>query len=166
MKKVTKFIPNSLKACYQEDPVSSNLWTWSERLTLCGRIILIVLIVIGFISTIIDGIVAYDMSYSTGGSVFIAIITSLVSWTLYAVIEYFTYHVLSLLIAALASIVENTRISADVALYSKAKEEGLLVKTTPVAKGSGEGTWRCKKCGRIMPQYTGTCACGNTKYEN
>ncbi len=25
-------------------------------------------------------------------------------------------------------------------------------------------SWKCRKCGRINPLYTGTCACGNTKY--
>ncbi len=28
------------------------------------------------------------------------------------------------------------------------------------------GGWKCKKCGRINPSYTGTCACGMTKGEN
>lgn len=27
------------------------------------------------------------------------------------------------------------------------------------------GGWKCSKCGRVNPSYTGTCACGGTKYE-
>jgi len=159
-------IPQSLKECYLEDGLSGKLKSWSERLEHGGEIIFRILIIVGIISTIVDGIEAKHMEDITGGSVWVTIISSLIIWSLYAAIEYFVYRALSLLIAALASIVENTRITANVALYSKAKEERLAVKTTPVDKGSGEGTWRCSKCGRIMPQYTGTCACGNTKYEN
>ena len=25
--------------------------------------------------------------------------------------------------------------------------------------------WKCSKCGRANPHYTGTCACGNSKYD-
>ena len=32
-----------------------------------------------------------------------------------------------------------------------------------ILKNSG---WKCKKCGRVNPSYTGTCACGNTKANN
>jgi len=28
-----------------------------------------------------------------------------------------------------------------------------------------EGGWTCKKCGTNHPSYTGTCSCGNSKYE-
>jgi len=28
------------------------------------------------------------------------------------------------------------------------------------------GGWKCNFCGKVNPQYTGTCSCGNTKYEN
>lgn len=27
------------------------------------------------------------------------------------------------------------------------------------------GGWKCSKCGRVNPSYTGTCACGGSKYE-
>lgn len=29
-----------------------------------------------------------------------------------------------------------------------------------------KGGWQCKKCGRVNPEYTSTCACGLTKQEN
>lgn len=29
-----------------------------------------------------------------------------------------------------------------------------------------KGGWKCNFCGKVNPQYTGTCSCGNTKYEN
>ena len=31
---------------------------------------------------------------------------------------------------------------------------------------NSQSSWTCKKCGRTMPEYTGTCACGNSKSQN
>lgn len=28
------------------------------------------------------------------------------------------------------------------------------------------GGWRCHKCGKVNPNYTGTCSCGKDKFEN
>ena len=28
---------------------------------------------------------------------------------------------------------------------------------------AGKDKWKCEECGRVNPDYTGTCACGNTK---
>ena len=28
------------------------------------------------------------------------------------------------------------------------------------------GGWICNKCGKVLPSYTGTCGCGNTRLKN
>ena len=34
-----------------------------------------------------------------------------------------------------------------------------------VNRTAGPNEWKCNKCGRINPNYTGTCACGTSKYD-
>ena len=51
-----KKVPKSLKECYATDNVSSNLWSWSNRLEEWGRTFLVILIIVGIISTITDAI--------------------------------------------------------------------------------------------------------------
>ena len=158
-----KKVPKSLKECYATDNVSSNLWSWSEWLEVWGGRVLVILIIIGIISTIGQAIQVADIDEDL---VFITVITSMITWILYAFIEYCAYHVLSLLIASLATIVLNTRITANVAIYNVAKEEGLFnekpeTHTSPTTKQTSayslsklanektnsNGAWICKECG-------------------
>ena len=158
-----KKVPKSLKECYATDKVSSNLWSWSERLEVWGGRVLVILIIIGIISTIGQAIQVVDIDEDL---VFITVITSIITWILYAFIEYCVYHVLSLLIASLATIVQNTRITANIAIYNVAKEEGLFneepethsspktkqpsgYSLSKLANGrtDSNGSWICKECG-------------------
>ena len=43
----------------------------------------------------------------------------------------------------------------DEKMYEKANERTL-----------NAGGWKCNGCGKILPHYTGTCGCGNTKANN
>ncbi len=43
------------------------------------------------------------------------------------------------------------------------KQEEELARAERILK---EGGWQCANCGKVHPKYTGTCGCGNTKYEN
>lgn len=144
-------IPKSLKDCYATDYVSSNLWNWSNQLESWGRIILVILIIIGIISTIGQAVLVAEDNVDF---VFLTVITSIATWTFYAFIEYCVYHVLSLLIASLATIVQNTRITANVAIYNAAKEEGNPNGETGYSSSkldnertSGSTLWICKECG-------------------
>lgn len=150
-----KKIPKSLKDCYATDNVSSNLWNWSNWLEVWGGRVLIILIIIGIISTIGD---AREISIIDEDLVFMTVISSITTWVLYAFIEYCAYNALSLLIAALATIVQNTKITANIALYNTAKEEGLLDKedesstatqkaVSSSPKSANTGPWICRKCG-------------------
>ena len=119
--KSNKQIPKNLEECTSPDLTATNLHHWSEKLENWGQILFIILIVIGIISTIIDTINMADINEDMAFATFL---TSAITWALYAFIEYCTYHVLALLISALASITQNTIISANVALYESAKSEG------------------------------------------
>ena len=65
---------------------------------------------------------------------------------------------LSLMLLAFAEILENQEylISASAELLRRIEGE----ESVP------ENGWKCTGCGRINPDYTGTCACGKTKQEN
>jgi len=118
-----KKIPKSLEDCCETDKVSGILWSWSDWLELWGSRILVVLIILGVISIIGQ---AMQVANIDEDMVFLTVVTSALTWSLYAIIEYCVYHVLSLLVASLATIVQNTRITANVALYNAAKEDGAI----------------------------------------
>ena len=41
-----------------------------------------------------------------------------------------------------------------------------MIKSQKVETTSPATNWKCKKCKKINPAYTGTCSCGNTREEN
>lgn len=113
--KISKRIPKTLEECVQSDATVTNLHIWAERLESWGAVLCAVLIIIGVISTIIATVNMADVNEDL---IFSTCLTSIITWGLYAFIEYCVYHVLALLISALASITQNTIISANVALLN------------------------------------------------
>ena len=76
--------------------------------------------VIGVIETILSGISAAEIDEEM---VFGVVISSLIQWFFYAVIEYAAYNFISTILYALGSIVESARTSANVELYKLYKDE-------------------------------------------
>jgi len=161
--KSEKQIPRNLDECAQPDTTASNLHYWSERLENWGQRLFVILIIIGVFSTIA---VMFNMSDIDDGEGFMICITTAVTWGLYAFIEYCAYHVLALLISALASITQNTIIAANVALYNASINQteptatsivpeatpsvanmSTPLKTTAQKETAEYGTWVCKNCG-------------------
>lgn len=117
--KKDKKIPQTLSECTRADDTVSNLHIWSERLENWGQVLFVILIIVGIISTISATIEMADVDEDL---VFSTLIGSAASWSLYAFIEYCAYHVLALLISALASITQHTIITANVALFEATKD--------------------------------------------
>ena len=109
-----KTVPKNLKECYQTDSVTHNLWTWAERLEKFGQIfaifVLIAIIIVAF-ALLID---------SGDGWIFLLF---LIAAPLSAFLEYISFHILALLIGSLASIVQHTKITANLNLYNSSKED-------------------------------------------
>ncbi len=170
----TKKVPKNLNECYKTDNTSQNLWSWCERLENWGKFLFWFIVVSGLIMSITSSITVREITkgmYYTYTDTetsfdFALFITSLVSTAIYAFIEYCVYHVLALLISSLATIVQNTRIAANVALYNAAKEEGIPNKEQESSTSSASkqnvgyslskladektntnGSWICKECG-------------------
>ena len=179
--KSEKQIPKTLSECTRPDATASNLHHWSEKLENWGQILFALIVVFGIIATIVETVnmvdINEDMAFATA-------ITSAATWALYAFIEYCAYHVLALLISALASITQNTIISANVALYEASKNctdpipqqapaqhtpifsdkltdsYSQTVNRTPVP----DGMWVCQNCGTKNSLNYGQCKkCGKFK---
>ena len=174
--KEQKQVPQSLSECTAQDKTATNLHIWAERLEKWGSILFGLLILVGIISTITQTIEVADINEDLA---FSACITSLITWGLYAFIEYCAYHALALLVSALASITQNTIITANVALYEASKNEPKAAPVqsapkfsaasfstdsfTPIPKGPAPtaNTWVCKNCGTSNKKEYGQCKkCG------
>ncbi len=116
--KSDKQIPKTLNECIRTDSTVSNLHAWAERLERWGETLFVILIVVGVIATIIEAAALVDVNEDM---IFPTIVTSIITWGLYAFIEYCAYHVIALLISALASITQHTMISANIALLESSK---------------------------------------------
>ena len=128
-----KEIPKKLDECYKQDNVTLNLWKWSAWLEKWGKVALYGIIIIGLILSVAGAISTKEVTYGTYYTYtktetdfnFLYFVTTIVSTVAYAIIEYVAYHILALLVGALADIVQHTRITADVALYNASKHEKL-----------------------------------------
>lgn len=133
-----KKIPKSFKDCYKTDGLTQNLWLWCERLENWGKILFWVLIVGGLILSISTSIVEKEVvvreaTYWSEAETelrktfdFEIFIQLLLETALYAFLEYCAYHILALLVGSLATIVQHTKITANISLYKFAKAEGVV----------------------------------------
>lgn len=133
-----KKIPKNFKECYETDNVTQNLWIWCERLEKWGKILFWVLIVGGLILSISTSIVEKEVvvreaTYWGEAETelrktfdFEIFIPLLLETALYAFLEYCAYHILALLVGSLATIVQHTKITANITLYNSAKTEGVI----------------------------------------
>ena len=154
-------IPNTLEECTYTGATVSNLNHYAQQLEMWGKRLLIILIVVGIIFTIVETVGLIDVNEEL---IIPTLISSLLSRSIYAVIEFFAYHVLAMLIRALAAITANTTITANVALWEASKKESSVVevvpehqqatqtadkpvkRTTPVI--NADNSWICPNCGQ------------------
>ena len=149
-------IPKTLGECLEIDPLSKNLWDWAENLEKFGAIILLLIIIAGIVFT---GLAVVEADYN-GESLLWRGCSTLFTWVFYAIIEYCVYHALSLLMSALATIVQNTTISANVAAYKAGIERGAVNRQTATNQGNlycpqclnpvKYGDSKCHKCGQVF----------------
>lgn len=121
-------IPKTLKECLRPNQEAMELREWAERIKGWGVIVFFILCFIGFVVSIMAGksSISSQMNEFMGDTStfdWASFFGSLFAWVIYAVIECCAYNVLVLLINSLASIIENTKITANVALYKSQLEE-------------------------------------------
>lgn len=188
--KSEKQIPKTLSECTSPDATASNLHIWSERLERLGKILFWLLIILGTLFAILSSVETVEVPgyyYSKSKTTFHfeIFLSSMLQIGIYAFIEYCAYHVLALLISALACITQNTIISANVALYTAAMDiphPETVQSTTPTSAPKApvfmdkktdtfsqssdsttlpNSTWVCKDCGANNSSNYGQCKkCG------
>ena len=96
--------PTSIEDCTNQDKVTVNLWKWASKLETFGKILLVMII--------LGGAVIFANSLEADerrASIY------LITYFICAFVEYRVYHVLALLIASLARIVQSNRTMARLA---------------------------------------------------
>ncbi len=133
------------------------------RLETLGKILFVAIIVIGVITAITSSfyedisIYSYRTETKFDWGMFFL---QLMDTALTAFIEYCVYHVVALLIGALASITQNTRATARILEYKETVSKKSVMHETRYPQA---GEWKCSNCGRINQNYVGTCGCGTRK---
>lgn len=167
-------IPKTLEDCYKEDSVAKELKSWSERVESFGSTALAGLVVIGVIVSVVGSFQPDrhgDVEFS-----FSAFLASALIWGIYVGIEYIAYKVLGLILVAYAKMVQNSSVSARVALYQVSKKDGVAeekevkvekVNKTPthVPTSNVQGKqWECRSCGAKNSTTTIYCKeCGEVR---
>lgn len=110
-------IPQNLDQCKQRDNVSSSLLEWANKVISIGQAIMAIVLIFGIFS-VIEALPLLEEIFEGELEYFVAFLTPVISCILSAVGVFFVYQATALLLRALASIVYNSHVSANVALYS------------------------------------------------
>lgn len=117
--------PTSIEECTNQDKVTVNLWKWAGKLEILGKILMIIIIIGGILISFSNAMVNtevvtdyYRKTTETETSFeFTLFLTNLMTYAVYAIMEYCIYHVIALLIGSLARIVQSTRTTARLAEF-------------------------------------------------
>lgn len=118
-----KKVPKTLNDCIKPDSTSKKLWDGAEKLEEWGYILFSFIIIYGIIITISTGITTYqtisiaDEDNATLATL-LSVLKSIFTFGLYAFIERCIFYAITLLVDALASIVQNTNVYTNLSLYS------------------------------------------------
>lgn len=175
----TSSIPKNLSECTKFDPTANCLNSWANRLERWGEVLFVFLVISGAIISLILGLNAADNAFHDDEFIAFmgAFFSSVLSWGLYAFVEYCAYHAIALLISALARIVQNTSVTSNVALYSAYQEykscetsvEDSIPSTPapfirPEIPKSKTEVWHCPFCGQRNSTDSQFCkGCGKYK---
>lgn len=125
-------IPLNLDACCYTDYTAGELWRIANAVDTWGGIIFVLLLILGIILSFCAATAVNDIVDGAGSPLFLY---TALTWGVIAVVECIGYHLISISVRAFASIVQNTRVSANVALYAAANSTPMAEhsSTTPVA---------------------------------
>jgi hypothetical protein len=129
------------------------LHTWATKIENLGHIFFVLIIIIGIFSALFGAFLLAE----DAATIISTMIATAISWTIYACIEYFLYHILVLVLRALASITQNSSVTANIALLEASQnpnipadppvpEQPAEVKEAPQSTLFQE-TWICASCG-------------------
>jgi len=125
-------VPASFEECYKPDKVSEAIYDWSIGVKNWGYVLLAILILVGLVLSITGSFVtytemagpSYDRYEVTREEFDVGLfLTNIFTWVIYAFVEFCVCKAVSLLLAALASIVRSNRITSNIALYNASKDK-------------------------------------------
>ena len=111
-------IPKSLLDCTRTNKTVDNLHSSAESWESFGKVFGVIIAIVGLIVACFT-VANTDEGEGESAAVFIV---TMGQWLLYASLTYLVSHAVALLISALASITQNTMISANVALLQASKD--------------------------------------------
>lgn len=112
---------------------------------------------LGYIIYILGTIGSFMVAKSVGdiirGNSFILIALVFISFEFAVVVQ----GTMMVCLGEILSYVQSLKVYTEVAVENSngRQDEKLLTK----------GGWKCSKCGKVNPQYTGTCSCGEARYK-
>ena len=159
-------VPENIKECTETDQMTLNLWSWARRLETWGIVLCVLIILVGIIISTVEANQVKEVATSLYSSKnvtefsFQIFFTEFIQYLFNGIVSYFVFHATALLIGALASIVQHTKISANVALMHEAssnasfstesKSESLDIDDYSLVEKMGKGRMkdRCPACGK------------------
>ena len=126
--RVSTNMPQSLDECIAPYPTTVNLYRWADRLKNLGYVLCCILIVCGLFNA---ASIADTMRAASKEAVFSALLPVIIQWAVYVFIVYCIYHVLAVLLEALATTVQCKVITTKVALYNANQKADDLTQGTP-----------------------------------
>ena len=112
-------MPKSLDECIAPYPTTENLYRWANRLKTLGYILCCIFIVCGLFDV---ASVADTMRAASKDALISALLPIIIQWAVYVFIVYCIYHVLAVLLEALATTVQCRVINTKVALLEANKK--------------------------------------------
>lgn len=114
--------PKTIEDCTVPDKLTQSLWSWAKNLEKYGAMILALILIGGIITAFSNAksVADYTGEQEFSTALFLA---SFFNTIIYAVLEYLVYHVLALLVASLAWIVQSTRTTARLAEWTARNRE-------------------------------------------
>ena len=117
--KTSTNMPKSLDECIAPYPTTENLYCWANRLKNLGYVLCCILIVCALFNA---ASIADAMRAASKETLFSSLLPVIVQWAVYVFIVYCVYHVLAVLLEALATTVQCRVITTKVALLEANKK--------------------------------------------
>lgn len=110
-------VPKNLDECTQPDSTAKILHDWSERIDKWRGSVVTILVLVGIVKAVISGLSSVMYMFTEEFDVLSAL-TSVAVWAMWAFVAHVVLSILTVLISALSTIVQNSKTTANAALYT------------------------------------------------
>lgn len=146
---IKKRVPKTLDQCREADTISQSLWQWEKRIKTIGTVALALIVIYGLVQTVSNGVTAYQLIDGISRdedaavlSTVLSVLGDLVVYTLFGLLAYAFAYAVALALGAVASIVHNTHVTANLAMYTNNGFNGEKFTKDPVQKRRTRKRWK------------------------